>query len=296
MFDVIKARNIWFMVSALLMAAGVIALVVYGLNLGVDFKGGSLSEVRISSGPASAEVQEFVNTLGFGASLVQQNDRGNYNVRVGELAEEQHQEYLKKLAEKYGEVEEIQFTSIGPTISGEITRRAFYQLILVTLGILAYIAWAFRKVPKPLSSWRFGWAAIVALIHDLFVVVGVFAILGHFFHVEIDALFVTALLTVLGFSVHDTIIVFDRIRENLRRLSHQSFDQVVSRSINQTIVRSINTSTTVVFVLLALLLFGGESIRYFVLALLIGIVAGTYSSIFLASPLLYVWHRKRFVR
>lgn len=159
---------------------------------------------------------------------------------------------------------------------------------------MAYIAWAFRRVPKPLSSWRFGWAAIIALIHDLLFVIGVFAVLGKFMNVEIDALFVTALLTVLGFSVHDTIIVFDRIRENLRRLAGERFPKIVSRSINQTVVRSINTSTTVIFVLVALLLFGGQTIQFFVLALLIGIVVGTYSSIFIASPLLYVFHRSKF--
>lgn len=296
MLDVIKTRNFWFVVSGIILAAGILALAIYGLNLGVDFKGGSLAQVKIASNPDSGGVQDFVNTLGHGNSLVQKNSLGNYNIRTGTLTEPQHQELLGKLKAKYGAVEELEYTSIGPTISGEITRRAFYQLILVTLGILAYIAFAFRRVPRPLSSWRFGWAAVVALIHDLFVVVGIFAILGHFLRVEIDALFVTALLTVLGFSVHDTIIVFDRIRENLRRLAGQPFDQVVARSINQTLVRSINTSSTVVIVLLAMLLFGGESIRYFVLALLIGIVAGTYSSIFIASPLLYVWHRKKFVR
>lgn len=294
MFDVVKTRNIWFIISGVTLAAGVLALAIYGLELGIDFKGGSLLEVRVEKGGVpSSDIQDYLNSLGFDGTLVQQNNSGNFNVRTKVLSEEEHNLLLSKLSEKYGKTDEIQYTNIGPTISGEITRRAFYQLFLVTLGILIYIAWAFRKVPKPLSSWRFGWAAIIALVHDLLVVIGVFAILGHFINVEVDALFVTALLTVLGFSVHDTIIVFDRIRENLRRLSGAPFAEVVSRSVSQTIVRSINTSSTVIFVLLALLLFGGESIRYFVLALLIGIFVGAYSSIFVAAPLLYTLHRKK---
>jgi preprotein translocase subunit SecF len=175
-------------------------------------------------------------------------------------------------------------------IGKELRSAAFLQLILVSLGIIFYIAYAFRKVSKPVSSWRFGIAAIVALIHDLFIVIGAFSLLGHFGGVEIDSLFVTALLTVLGFSVHDTIVVFDRIRENLRIRAGQSLSEIINSSINQTLVRSINTSLTVIFVLLALLLFGGESIHNFVLALFIGIIAGTYSSIFIASPILIVWH------
>ena len=296
MLDVIKTRKIWFVLSGAVIIAGIIALALFGLNFGVDFRGGSFSEIKFtSSEPEPSQIQEALTDLSLGNIIVQKTAEGTYNVRTRELSSEEHESVLSKLSTAYGETTELRFTNIGPTISSEITRRAVYQLLLVTAGILAYIAWAFRKVPRPLSSWRFGWAAIAALIHDVLVVVGVFAILGQFLNVEIDALFVTALLTVLGFSVHDTIIVFDRIRENLRRLSSLPFAEVVSRSINQTIVRSINTSTTVIFVLLALLLFGGESIRYFTLALLIGIVAGTYSSIFFASPLLYIFHKKRFL-
>ena len=194
------------------------------------------------------------------------------------------------LSEKYEGMIEEQFTSIGPVIGRELKGQAAVQLILVSLGIIFYIAYAFRKVTRPVSSWRFGVAAIVALVHDLLIVIGVFAILGHYRGVEVDSLFVTALLTVLGFSVHDTIVVFDRIRENLRIRAGANLFEIINNSINQTLIRSLNTSLTVVFVLAALFLFGGESIHYFVLALLIGIVAGTYSSIFIASPILYVWH------
>ncbi|HYV33242.1 MAG TPA: protein translocase subunit SecF, partial [Candidatus Limnocylindria bacterium] len=169
-------------------------------------------------------------------------------------------------------------------------------LLFVSLGIIFYIGYAFRRVAKPITSWNFGIAAIVALIHDLLFVLGAFSLLGHFRGVEVDSLFVTAMLTVLGFSVHDTIVVFDRIRENLRLSPGQSIEQVVNHSISQTIVRSLNTSLTVLFVLLSLLLFGGETIRYFVLTLFIGIIVGTYSSIFIASPVLVVlqkWKTRR---
>jgi preprotein translocase subunit SecF len=177
-------------------------------------------------------------------------------------------------------------------VGKELKKNAIYQLILVSLGIILYISYAFRKVPKPMTSWRFGWSAIIALLHDLLFVLGFFSLLGHFWGVEIDSMFVTALLTVLGFSVHDTIVVFDRIRENLKIYAGQSLEFVVNHSIAQTIVRSLNTSLTVLFVLLSLLLFGGESIRYFVLALFVGIIVGTYSSIFIASPVLMLFQKK----
>ena len=295
--DVVKTRNIWFILSSLVLLAGVISLAVFGLNLGIDFKGGTLLEVKfLENKPEITALEELTTEISTGNTVVQRLGENSFSIRTVELSPEQHDTLKLHLIEQYGQIEERLFNKIGPVLSREITKRAGYQLVLVIFGILVYIAWAFRRVPKPLSSWRFGWAAIVALIHDLLVVIGVFAVLGRFLNVEINALFVTALLTVLGFSVHDTIIVFDRIRENLRRLAHARFEEIINRSINQTLVRSINTSTTVIFVLIALLLFGGESIRYFTLALLVGIVAGTYSSIFLATPLLYVSHRKRFSR
>jgi len=275
------------------MAAGILALVIYGLNLGIDFKGGSVTEFRFPQSQTPAQIEEVLQSLNLGTVQIQPTGENSFNIKTIELDQEKHEQLKKAVTEKFPGAEELRFESIGPTVSGAITRRAFYQLILVSLGILTYIAFAFRKIPRPLSSWRFGLAAIVALVHDLLVVIGVFALLGHFLEVEIDALFITALLTVLGFSVHDTIIVFDRIRENLRRLGGMPFADIVSRSINQTLVRSVNTTMTVVLVLVAMLLFGGETIRWFVVALLVGIVAGTYSSIFIASPLLYVWHRKK---
>ena len=186
---------------------------------------------------------------------------------------------------------ELRFDSIGPTIGKELQRKTLYAIVIVIFAIAAYIAYAFRKVSKPVESWKYGVAAILALTHDVLVVVGVFAVLGHFYNVQIDSLFVTALLTLLGFSIHDTIVTFDRIRENLHRHQDKTFEDIINLSINETIVRSLNTSITILLVLIATLLFGGKTIHYFILALLIGIFIGTYSSIFVASPLLMIFYK-----
>jgi len=193
---------------------------------------------------------------------------------------------------KFGNFEVRSEENVGPIIGEELKQKALIALLISCIMIVLYITYSFRNIPKPTSSFRFGIAAIAALIHDVLVVVGIFAILGHFFNVEIDVLFVTALLTIIGFSVHDTIVVFDRIRENLPKNLSKKFEAVADISITQTLARSLNTSLTVVFVLIALLLFGGESIRWFVVALLIGIISGTYSSIFNATALLTFWEEK----
>lgn len=286
-----KYYKFWFLVSGILLLAGIVSLVVFGLKPGIDFTGGTLTQVQFSSAPPPvSDIQTVLRASGVNDAQVQPAGTNDVIIRTGFQDQTEHSKLMKALTDKFGNVIEQQFTSIGPVIGKELRSAAFLQLILVSLGIIFYIAYAFRKVTKPVSSWRFGIAAIIALIHDLFIVIGAFSLLGHFQGVEIDSLFVTALLTVLGFSVHDTIVVFDRIRENLRLRAGQSLSEIINNSINQTLVRSINTSLTVIFVLLALLLFGGETIHTFVLALFIGIIAGTYSSIFIASPILIVWH------
>ncbi len=291
MINIMKYYKSWFVVSLLLTVAAIVALSVYGLKPGIDFRGGTLTQIGFANSvPASTEVGETLKSAGFEGVQVQVLGEKSMVIRTAPQENEEHLKLVKTLTDKYEGVTEEQFTSIGPVIGQELKGQAAVQLILVSLGIILYIAYAFRKVTRPVSSWRFGIAAIVALVHDLLIVIGVFAILGHYRGVEVDSLFVTALLTVLGFSVHDTIVVFDRIRENLRVRAGQNLFEIINNSINQTLIRSLNTSLTVVFVLTALFLFGGISIHYFVLALLVGIVAGTYSSIFIASPLLYVWH------
>lgn len=185
----------------------------------------------------------------------------------------------------YKTFEELKFESVGPIIGNELKQKSIFAVVIVLLAIIAYIAYAFRQVSYPVASWKYGLCAIIALTHNLLIIVGLFSVLGHFWGIQIDAYFITAILTLLGFSIHDTIVTFDRTRENLRRRQDQTFPNLVNISINETLVRSINTSLTL-FVLLAILLFGGDSVRYFVLALFIGIIVGTYSSIFIASPLL----------
>ena len=292
MLNLMKYYKAWFLVSALISVVAIAALLVYGLKPGIDFRGGTLTQVGFANTPPdSAQVGETLRAAGFEGVQVQVLGERSMVIRTSPQENEEHLRLIQVLSEKYEGMIEEQFTSIGPVIGRELKGQAAIQLILVSLGIIFYIAYAFRKVTRPVSSWRFGVAAIVALVHDLLIVIGVFAILGHYRGVEVDSLFVTALLTVLGFSVHDTIVVFDRIRENLRIRAGANLFEIINNSINQTLIRSLNTSLTVVFVLTALFLFGGESIHYFVLALLVGIAAGTYSSIFIASPILYVWHQ-----
>ena len=248
-------------------------------------------ELQFGQNPDQNKVKDAVNKQNLGTFTVQTAQNNSLIVETENLTQDQHAKVLSAIKQETGDFTETHYDTIGPVIGKQLTQDAFLQLLFVSLGIILYIGYAFRKVAKPVTSWRFGGAAVVALFHDLLFVLGVFSLLGHFYGVEIDSLFVTAMLTVLGFSVHDTIVVFDRIRENLRLFPGQSIDFVVNHSISQTIVRSLNTSLTVLFVLLSLLLFGGETIRYFILALFLGIIVGTYSSIFIATPVLVLWQR-----
>lgn len=282
----------FFVLSASLAALGLVALIVFGLKLGIDFKGGTVTELKFQQSVSPEQVRTVLEEQGLNAQ-VQATDQNGIMIRSGVSDPTENRKYEDAIRSKLGDFTELRYESIGPVVGEQLSRQALYQLLLISVGIILYIAYAFRKVTRPVSSWQFGIAAVVALLHDLVIVLGVFAVLGKFADVEIDSMFVTALLTVLGFSVHDTIIVFDRIRENLRIYAGQSMEFVVNHSVSQTITRSLNTSLTVLLVLLALLLFGGETIRYFVLALFIGIVAGTYSSIFVASPILSYWQKRR---
>jgi preprotein translocase subunit SecF len=282
-----------FALSGIIMILGIVSLAIYGLRLGVDFKGGTITEIQFNQPIDQSKVRDIVAANGLQNFQLQTTDNNGLIIKTEVIEKEQHDKIVAEIRSQVGEFEEKRFESIGPVIGQELRKKAFYQLGLVSLGIILYIAYAFRRVSRPITPWQFGIAAIVALLHDLLIVLGIFSILGHYFEIEIDSLFVTAILTVLGFSIHDTIVVFDRIRENLKTYAGQSIDFVVNHSISQTLVRSLNTSLTVLFVLLALLLFGGETIRYFVLALFVGVITGTYSSIFVASPLLVLWQHWR---
>lgn len=292
MLNIAKNRRWFYLISLLFILPGILALIFWGLHLSPDFIGGTLLEIEFSKDINRQEIVDTtkVEKIEISETAIQTTGDKTFLLRTNPLSDEQIDSLTTKLKEKDENLSVLRKETIGPTIGRELLRKSLIALAIATGLIVLYIAYSFRSVPKPASSWRFGVAAIVALIHDVLILFGIFAILGHFFSVEIDALFITAVLTVIGFSVHDTIVVFDRIRENLNRTAYKSFEETVENSIMQTIGRSINTSLTVVFVLLALLLFGGASIRWFVVALLVGIVSGTYSSIFNASPILVTWH------
>ncbi|MBA7690316.1 Protein translocase subunit SecF [subsurface metagenome] len=291
---IVKHRKLFFLVSALLVAASIVVLAVWGLNWGIDFKGGSLMEVEFKQDrPSNQEVKDVLIDLNLGEINVQPTKEKNIILRMRDIDEETHQKVLLTV-QQLGEVEELRFESVGPVIGQELKKKAFYSIIVALIAILLFIALAFRKVSFIVKSYKYGVLAIIALFHDIIIVLGVFVVLGHFFSVEIGIAFVAALLATLGYSVNDTIVVFDRVRENLLVTEHrEDFDKLVGRSLKQTIVRSVNTSLTTILVLLAVLLFGGATIQYFVLALIIGIAAGTYSSLFIASPLLVSWEMRR---
>ena len=291
MFHLASRRNLWFLISLVVILPGLVSLVLFGLRLGIDFTGGTLWEVRFAAPATVVQVDAVLAENGYENAIVQQTgaaDEGSFLIRAQEIREGSPEKDAIEAAfgERIGAFDELQFSTVGGAVSTQIRNRAILAVAVASLGILAYIAYAFRNTQNPLL---YGACALVAMLHDVLVVLGVFSILGAVANVEIDALFVTALLTVIGFSVHDTIVVFDRIRENLAAKSDETFEGVVNYSLAQTVVRSLNTSLTVVFTLLALYLFGGASTRTFVLALLIGVVSGTYSSIFNASQLLVAW-------
>ncbi|MBA2453131.1 MAG: protein translocase subunit SecF [Chloroflexia bacterium] len=290
MLDLVGKRNLWFIISAILLVPGIISLAVEGLNLGIDFTGGTAWEIQMSQPVTTTEVREVLSANGFGDAVVQTSDDNTVIIRMSEIREGAAEKIAitEDLQTRFGEFEELSFTTVGPSVGTQIRNRSIYAVGLASIGVLLYIAWAFRNTNNPLL---YGICAIVAMLHDVLLVLGIFSILGWTLGVEVDALFVTAILTIIGFSVHDTIVVFDRIRENLANKMAPTFDETVNYSVVQTIVRSINTSLTVVLTLAALYLFGGESTRWFVMALLIGVVAGTYSSIFNAAQLLVAWEQ-----
>jgi preprotein translocase subunit SecF len=263
---------------------------MWGLKPGIDLIGGSLLQVSYPDGrPQIEEVHTEVAKLNFGEIRVQPSNEKDYILRQKELNPTEKAELLKTL-QTFGTVQEVQFNSVGPSIGTELVRKAWWAISLVTISIIIFIAFAFRGVSKPVASWKYGVVAIVTLIHDIVIPTGLFAYLGHVRGAEVGLLFIVALLTILGISINDTIVVFDRIRENLRlnaeRNKHESFKDLVWRSVVQTMARSINTSLTVIMVLAALFFVGPESTKDFSLTLIVGMVAGTYSSIFLAAPLL----------
>jgi preprotein translocase subunit SecF len=287
MANLMGKRNWFFALSALIIIPGVISLIIFHLRLGIDFTGGSLLQYGFNQPVQAADVQQAFRAAGIADVQVQlTTDDKTAIVRAPNLDVDQIEAAETNLKAKYGDVTRESADTVGPEIGAQTTRYAFIAVFAASVIILLYIWWAFRRLDKP---YRYGTCAIIALLHDVLVVVGLWSIFGKLFGFEVDSLFVTAVLTVVGFSVHDTVVVFDRIRENLIKRAAANFETTVNNSLVQTLARSLNTSLTVLFTLLALTLFGGTTIRDFVLALLIGIASGTYSSIFNASALLVVW-------
>jgi preprotein translocase subunit SecF len=289
MIDIVGKRYWYFALSLLVIVPGAISLILFGLPLSIDFTGGSLLEIQFQA-PQNlqpADINGIFSRFGYDDSMVQTSGANAVMIRTKSMDNATKDKIEQALHEIYeGDFTELRFESVGPAVGAEVAQRATWAVVASAIAILLYISWAFRHVPSP---FRYGTCAVIAMIHDILVVTGVASIFGKVFGWEVDALFLTALLTVIGFSVHDTIVVFDRIRENLTRHRGERFEAIVNHSIIQTLDRSINTQLTVLLTLLALAIFGGVTIHHFVITLLIGILSGTYSSIFNASPLLVVW-------
>lgn len=293
---VVTYRKIFYLISILLIGLSIFAISNWGLNLGIDFKGGSIIEVSYSpERPSQKEVQESVSALNLGEALVRPAGNDSFIIRTRILTEEERQALSTHLLTDNSSstssttisAQIKRFDSVGPVLGAELQSKAIWSIVLVMLAIILFITFAFRKVSEPVASWKYGSVAIIALLHDVIVPTGLFAFLGRNGGYEIDALFITAILVILGFSVHDSIVVFDRTRENLRhQTGKKPFEQVVGESVSQTFSRSINTSFTTILALVAVYLFGPEATRTFSLALIVGIAVGTYSSIFIGSPLL----------
>ncbi len=265
----------------------------WGLKFGIDFTGGSLLELQAADVIDVDQVRGDMEGLGYTSLAIQSSDDNVLIIRTKDLSEEDHQELLGALSGVMGEVDELRFDSIGPVIGDELRRTATIGVIVTLLLIGLYVAWAFRKVTEPIASWKYGALTILAAFHDVIITVGAFALLGHFYGWEIGTSFVAAALTILGYSINDTVVVFDRTRENLLKRAADTFEETVELSIKQTFMRSLNTSVTTLLALAAIFLFGGDSTRPFALALIIGIGVGTYSSLFLASPLLVQWELRK---
>jgi preprotein translocase subunit SecF len=287
----VKIRKYSYLFSIVFITASIVGIALFGLKPGMDFLGGSLLELNLSGNKITSEqIGDILKGFDINDAIITPIGESGLLIRAKEISEEKHQQIIAKIQESFSGVEESRFESIGPAIGQELKNKAISGLIFVVLGIALYLTWAFRKVSKPMSSWKYGVVAIIALLHDVTIPTGLFAYFGHFAGWEIDSNFITALLVILGFSVHDTIVVLDRIRERLRLQPNMSFSEIINQSINETLSRSINTSITLILVLVALLVLGPTSLHLFILTLLIGTVFGAYSSIFVASPLLLDWY------
>lgn len=289
LIDFVRHKYVFFIISLLVLIPGIISLFVWKLKPAIDFTGGAVLETRFNGGNSeiklpenASEIRSFLNSKSVPVESVQSSGDKQYLIRTKPIDDAQKNEVVKLLTDQYGPADELRFETLGPTLGQETLIKAALAVILGLLLIFIFIAYQFH-------DYVFGVAAIIATIHDAVVVLGSLSLLGHFFNVEVDVLFVTALLTSLSFSVHDTVVVYDRIRESIKHYPQASLEVLVNKASNETLVRSLNNSLTVVFMLTALVLLGGQTIRWFSLTLLIGTVTGTYSSVCTAAPLLVVW-------
>jgi len=315
MFDFIRYRKVFYVFSLILVIASIVSISLWKLNFGIDFKGGSLLVVTFEKNaeqavsaeggaavaqsqtpPTNQDIVQALSEFNLGDITVQTTDNGQVYIRMKDIDEETHQKVLEKLKTLHSGATEQSFEQVGPAIGNELKKNAIYATIMVLIVIMAFISYSFRKISRKVQSYKYGVTANIALFHDLLVTVGTFAVLGHFKGVEVGLPFVAAVLTVLGYSMNDTIVVFDRMRENLLRGSSSDLKEVCNHSLNQTVVRSISTSLVTLVALLSVYFFGGATIKYFSLALIVGISVGTYSSIFIATTTLYDWETMKKAR
>ncbi len=302
--QIVSRRKIYFSVSVILVSASLVSLLLWGLKLGIDFSGGALMEIEFSGErPSNQEIQEKLTDLELGQINLQPTEQRGLILRLKDIDEETHQMILERLMalDSQGESEaqienpqiinEKRFESVGPLIGQELKRKASWAILLAMAAIILYIAWTFRKISKPVASWQYGLVAITALFHDILITLGFFSALGHYWNIEIGLPLVAAFLTILGYSVNNSIVIFDRSRENLLRTHWTDFEETINQSIEQSLTRCLNTALTTLFVLLAIFFLGGQSVKYFALALIVGIIVGTYSSIFVTSSLIVVWQK-----
>ena len=274
--------------------ASIAAVFIYGLKPGIDFTGGTLWQISATQINTNEIKDFFEQNLNIkNATIYPETESQSYLIKFGHISEEEHQNYLTALNHKFGQIEEMRYEAIGPAIGKELKEKAIWAIIFVLLGISIYVAYAFRKVSYPVKSWKYGIITLITLFHDVVVSIGALALLGWKFGVELDTKFIVALLVIIGFSVHDTIVVFDRIRENLLLdRGRKDLKEIINDSVRQTFARSVNTSLTLVLTLLALFFYGPLTLKYFVLLIMTGTIIGTYSSIFIASPMLLMFRNK----
>jgi preprotein translocase subunit SecF len=291
MINIVGKRKWFFLISAVVLLVGILSLAVFGLEPGVDFSSGTTITIRFEKDIDQATLRQALVDIGYNTATVQSTSEGDYFIRLNEITPEERQDITVALKSSLDPGLTVRdYYQVSPVIATETGRNAGIAIAVAAVAMLIYIAWAFRRMPNP---FRWGTCAILALLHDVLVVMGIFSILGWISGVQIDAMFITGMLTVVGYSINNTVVVFDRIRENYSKGLSKDFEVTVNVSIMETLARSINTSLTTLLVILALYLFGGITIRYFVLVLLIGVVAGTYSSLLIAGPLLVVWDKTR---